>query len=105
MTAAVSAGFKITLVFVGVRNVETSGRRVADRVRRGGHAVPVDAILRRYPDVLAKLSRAVDMADRSFVLDNSGARRRLLLVREAGRVRFLARDPPAWFTGALPEIG
>ncbi|PAX08032.1 zeta toxin family protein [Sphingomonas lenta] len=104
MTAAKAAGYRTTLVFVGLRNAETSGRRVADRVRRGGHPVPVSAILRRYPDTLAKLPRAMDLAERAFVLDNSGERRRLLLVIEDERVRFLARDLPAWFRNALPDL-
>lgn len=105
MAAARQAGYKISLVFVGVRSVEISGRRVADRVRRGGHAVPVTALLRRYPDTLVKLPRAMALAERSFVLDNSGQRRRLLLAQEDGRVRFLALGLPPWFTNALPGIG
>lgn len=104
MAAAREAGHKISLVFVGVRSVEISGRRVADRVRRGGHAVPVTAILRRYPDALAKLPKALRLADRIFVLDNSGERRRSLLAYENGHARFLARDLPAWLTNALSGI-
>ena len=104
MEAARKAGHKTTLVFVGLRNAETSGRRVADRVRRGGHSVPVSAILRRFPDTLAKLPRAMALAERSYVLDNSGERRRLLLVHEDGRTRFRARDLPGWFRAALPEL-
>lgn len=104
MSAARTTGHKITLVFVGVPDAGMSGRRVADRVRRGGHAVPVSAILRRYPDTLVKLPRAMAMADRVFVLDNSAERRRLLLARDGDRVRFLTREVPAWFSGALPEI-
>lgn len=104
MTSAHDAGYKISLVFVGIRSAEISGRRVADRVRRGGHSVPVTAIVRRYPDTLAKLPRAMALADRTFVLDNSDDRRRLLLSYEDGHARFVSRDLPQWFASALPDI-
>lgn len=104
MNAARGADYKVNLVFVGVRDAELSGRRVADRVRRGGHSVPITAIIRRYPDTLAKLPRAMALADRTFVLDNSDKPRRLLLAYEDGRARFVANDLPAWFAGALPGV-
>lgn len=104
MTAARLIGCKNTLVFVGVASARLSMSRVADRVEEGGHAVPVSAVLRRYPNVLARLPKAMALADRTFILDNSGSRRRLLMVEEAGRVRFVTRDPPAWFIAALPEV-
>ena len=104
MAAAQSAGFKVNLVYVGLHSAALSAQRVGDRVRRGGHLVPVSAALRRYPDSLVRLRQAFGMADRSFILDNSGVRRRLLLVREAGRTRFIARDLPPWLVEALPEL-
>lgn len=104
MNAARDADYKINLVFVGVRDADLSGRRVADRVRRGGHTVPIAAIFRRYPDTLAKLPRAMALAHRTFVLDNSDRRRRLLLVHEDGRARFVAADLPSWLATVLPGL-
>lgn len=104
MAAARAARHKVTLVYVGLVSSDLSALRVASRVRRGGHKVPVSAVYRRYPDTLARLPRAIALADRTLILDNSGARRRLLLSVEHGRVRFLARDLPVWFAGALPDM-
>ncbi len=104
MRQAKSADFKVTLVYVGLSGANASAQRVIDRVRQGGHSVPVDALHRRYPDSLAKLGPALAVADRGYVLDNSGRRRRLLLIRERGRVRFQAAELPAWLRGALPDL-
>ena len=105
MRAARSTSRKITLVFVRLRSANLSMARVAKRVEEGGHSGPVPALLRRFPNTLTKPPEASRLADRSFILDNSDARRRLLLVREAGRIRFLARDLPAWLTAMLPDLG
>lgn len=105
MQQAREADYKITLVFVGLHSPSLSAQRVADRVRQGGHSVPVSALLRRYPDAMARLPQAISVVDRAFVLDNSSERRRLLLATEDTRIRYLARDLPAWFVSACPEFG
>lgn len=101
MGTALREGYKVTLIFVGLRDADLSLSRVLARVEMGGHPVPVSAVLRRFPVSLANLSKAIELADRSFVLDNSGERLRLLLVRESGRDRLTTRDLPAWFIDAL----
>ena len=104
MSDAKAAGYKITLVYIGLANVALSASRVMDRVRRGGHAVPLDAIERRYPDTLSKLGMAIAIADRVYVFDNSGRRRRLLLNRDKRRNKFVSTNLPKWARTALHEI-
>lgn len=48
--------------------------RVADRVNGGGHSNPLDAIIRRYPHIISELASAIEIAGRSYVLDNSDER-------------------------------
>lgn len=103
MHAAARAGYEVTLVYIGLESVDLSIERVLARVGRGGHPIPVSAIERRYPDTMAKLARAVQLADRSFILDNSDRRRRLLLAIDGGTVRFRAKALPSWFHRALPD--
>lgn len=103
MERARAAGFKVTLVYVGVDDVELSRSRVGDRVAAGGHDIPVAAILRRYPDTMGKLATALEMVDRAYVIDNSERHRRLLLNREGDRVTYVAADLPAWALQAIPE--
>lgn len=104
MRIAQRAGYKLTLVFVGLSSADLAIQRVIDRVRRGGHTVPLAAIERRYADTMSKLERAIGMADRCYVLDNSDRHRRLLLIRRGGQIRFLATDLPRWFVEALPGV-
>ena len=89
MRRAREAGYRITLVYVGVDSPETSLDRVRSRVIDGGHDVPPDALARRYPDSMGKLPEALVIADRSYVLDNTGRRRKLLMIREGGKPRLL----------------
>ena len=43
--------------------------RVAQRVREGGHAVPPERILARYPRTLENLTQAVHRANVSYLYD------------------------------------
>jgi predicted ABC-type ATPase len=93
MQAARDAGYRIHLVYVGVESPEHSMRRVADRVAKGGHDVPADAIERRYHLSMNNLPKAAAIADRVTLYDNSGRAHRLIGVREHGRERQSAPMP------------
>lgn len=101
LALAKSAGYKVTLVYIGLTDAVLSAQRVLDRVRQGGHAVPVAALERRYPAAMSNLVKAMRAANRSYVLDNSGSRRRLLLIREEDVVRYCAGDLPEWASDSL----
>lgn len=97
-------GYKTTLVYVGLASADLSIQRVLDRVRQGGHAVPLSALERRYPAALSKLAQAAVIADRSYVFDNSNSRRRLLFIREQGAYRYLVHDLPDWAMQSLASL-
>jgi len=96
MTSTREAGYKVTLVYVGLVSADLSSDRVADRVAQGGHDVPLDAIERRYPASLANLAKAIPLADRFFLFDNSSRQRKLLVVGKDSRVIRLTPDLPNW---------
>ncbi len=102
MAEARKRGFKVNLVFVGVRSVDYSRGRVAERVKRGGHPVARPDIERRFPRSMEHLSKAMRLAHRTFVVDNTGIRERLLLSRENKRTRFVSRSMPQWARDAIP---
>ncbi|MTJ80528.1 MAG: AAA family ATPase [Telmatospirillum sp.] len=105
MEDAHAAGFKVNLIFLGVAGPETSLARVRGRVRDGGHDVPATDIRRRYDRTMANLGIALNLADRSIVLDNQGKRRpRLLLIIDEGRTRQVAGILPSWARLALGSI-
>jgi predicted ABC-type ATPase len=98
------AGYKITLVYIGVDSPDVLLGRIAQRIIAGGHDVPTEDVDRRYLRSLANLAVALQRADRAFGLDNTGQRYRLLLSLESGQVKHLSRNFPRWAQDALPSI-
>jgi len=64
-------GYVVHLYFVCTDSAEINIGRVRNRVRLGGHDVPVDKILDRYSRALKNLTRSVRIFDRVVLLDNS----------------------------------
>ncbi len=96
--------WQVNLIYVGVDNVETSIKRVAQRVAEGGHNVPKADIRRRYTRSLANLPIALQQADRTVIFDNStevGYQKVLTL--ENGRVTEQASELPEWIKTLLPQ--
>lgn len=69
MKDALDRGFKVNLVFVGISSVLQSRRRVAERILRGGHAVPPADIERRFGRSMTHLAQAIQIAHRVLLLD------------------------------------
>lgn len=67
---AQTAGFFVLLLVVALDEPERLLQRVAQRVREGGHSVPQDRILARYPRTLANLRQAVRLADAALLHDS-----------------------------------
>jgi predicted ABC-type ATPase len=98
MQEAAQRGYQLKLVYIGLASAALSLKRVRDRVAAGGHDVPIDAIMRRFPDSMAKLSAAIEMATGAYVIDNSGIRQRLLIKIEDGRTISVAPQLTEWAT-------
>jgi predicted ABC-type ATPase len=70
---AQSAGFLVT-VHVILVPLALSMRRVEARVLHGGHDVPVEKQLERYPRLWPLVSKALRLANEGFAYDNSSAK-------------------------------
>ena len=68
---AQQAGFVVALYVVALDDPQRLLARVRQRVREGGHPVPPDKILSRYPRTLAHLAHAVHLADVAYLFDAS----------------------------------
>lgn len=64
-------GFQVLLFVVGLDDPTRLLARVAQRVKEGGHDVPADRILARYPRTLANLKVAVRKASAAFLYDSN----------------------------------
>jgi predicted ABC-type ATPase len=98
---AQAAGYLVHLHVVVIPE-QLSVQRVVHRVRQGGHAVPVRKIRQRYRRLWPLVAQARDLADLTFVYDNSTAARpfRLMASYELGQV-LGTPSWPAWTPGAL----
>lgn len=68
---AKSQGFIVALIAVGLDSPEKSAQRVANRVSKGGHNVPLDRIRDRYPRVICNIVAGAQTASAAVVVDNS----------------------------------
>jgi predicted ABC-type ATPase len=80
-------GYKFHLVYLCLPTVELAVARVAERVRRGGHAVSEDVVRRRYDRSLDNFFNLYSQFANSWVMmDNSVRRRpRVIAKRSIGR--------------------
>ncbi|MBE0473101.1 zeta toxin family protein [Rhodoferax sp.] len=67
---AQAQGFFVMLLVVALDQPAHLLARVAQRVAEGGHPVPVERILARYPRTLANLTQAVRLADAAVLYDS-----------------------------------
>lgn len=101
------AGFQVMLLVVCVDDPHQLPQRVDQRVAQGGHAVPHERILARYPRTLDNLARAAPVADLCLLFDTTGQRvqdivaPRLVARLRRGVVRFEAPVLPRWARSVL----
>lgn len=93
-----SLGYETRLFYVATDDPLNNVGRVADRVARGGHAVPTDRIVDRYTKSLALLGDALRASDHARVFDNSDPDRPF---RPLLKVDVVDRDVPRWFEAAM----
>lgn len=99
-----TAGYAVVVCFVGVSGPDVCEERVAMRVSQGGHDVPADKVVSRYPRVLDNLRAAIRGLPHVIVFDNDDMRRPLRRVAEfeRGRAVFRADALPAWLAPLMP---
>jgi len=81
-------GYKTYLYFVCLDDPLLNVSRVNDRFDKGGHSVPNDRIISRYKNALANLLPAIKIAQRVFLMDNSGEELVLIAEFEGGILKW-----------------
>ncbi len=67
-------GYRLELYYIYLNSVEISMNRISERVLRGGHDIPPDAVFRRYDRSLRNLFELyMPLSDAWYLFDNSGA--------------------------------
>ncbi len=91
-----SEGWQVTLLFFFLDHPDLAVRRVAQRVRQGGHNIPPDVIARRYRAGLRNLMTLyLPLADTAEIFDNTlGAA--VPVARKAQSGELIIRDEARW---------
>jgi predicted ABC-type ATPase len=100
-----TAGYSVFLIFVGISDTQLSIARVMGRVAAGGHDVPDEKLVERFPRTLANLRAAIPLADEAYLFDNSSDLEpfRLVAAYRDGLVTQRAAVIPAW-AASLPGL-
>ena len=99
---AKEAGFFIRLFFVGTSSPTINASRIAARVMKGGHDVPIAKIISRYAKSIINCGIASQYADRTYVYDNStdGVEAQFLFRMTDGKVfKEYVTEIPEWAQG------
>ena len=94
-----SQGYTVALHIVALDDPQRLLTRVAQRVREGGHPVPPDRILARYPRTMAHLAQAVQWAHVAYLYDAHDIEHggpRLVAVATPAGVTVVDAPLPAW---------
>ena len=103
---AQARGFSVVLYVVCLDEPRVLLQRVRRRVDEGGHHVPPNKILQRYPRTLAHLAQAVKLANMSMLFDAQDVSEggpRLLAVCSGSDVELHASPLPRWAAGMLGD--
>lgn len=100
-----ASGYVVFLVFIGLSDPGLSIARVTQRVATGGHDVPDEKLLGRFPRTLANLQEAISFVDEAFLFDNSSDLDpfRPVAVYTKGQVIYRNEPLPVWAEG-LPGL-
>lgn len=93
------AGYFIRLFFVSTSHPSINSSRIARRVMKGGHDVPIPKIISRYQKSIVNCKRCAELADRTYIYDNSvdDAEARLLFRMTDGQpFKRYTDDIPEW---------
>jgi len=98
------AGYKITLVYFGLKNMKTSGERVNDRASKGGHDIPVKDIKRNYNEGIKRVKNDYYKFDNVIFVDTLNQNIRVVAsVHKKIRKLISISHTPNWFRKHFEE--
>ncbi|MGL4655579.1 MAG: zeta toxin family protein [Sarcina sp.] len=92
---AKEAGFFVEMNFLCTESPEISKERIRERVLKGGHGIPDEAVERRYVESLDNLKLVKDICDVINIYDNTD-KLRLIMNIESGLITWRSSDLPNW---------
>jgi predicted ABC-type ATPase len=99
---AKNKGYTLNLIYVSVDSAETAINRVANRVKFGGHDIPVDSIIKRYPESLKNLAEQIHKFDSARLVDNTEIFNTVFQAIDK-KIVYVSDDLPEWAHPAVEE--
>ena len=89
LSQAKAVGYEIVGYYIILNNIQDSVFRVQDRVKKGGHNVPIKNLFIRYQRSLQNLTENFQQFDRLYLFDNSKSYRSRIAVLEKGELNWI----------------
>ncbi len=106
MRAAKETGFRVSLFFLGVDSLETSRRRIEDRISKGGHGIPPQVQERRFDRSFANAARAARIADTTVFVHSMEEQFQSVAMTRRGMMAWRADMPGSqWLDRIIRDLG
>ncbi len=103
---AKKAGYFVRIFFVSTANPTINAARIARRVLKGGHDVPIPKIISRYFKSIANCAEIAVLVDRVYVYDNTCDDKKakpLFRLRDGRIGKIYTDNVPEWAQNILPK--
>lgn len=103
---AKKAGYFVRIFFISTANPTINAARIARRVMKGGHDVPIPKIISRYIKSIANCAEIAPVVDRLYVYDNSLEDKKavpLFRLRNGTIGKQYVETVPEWAQNILPK--
>ncbi len=103
---AKQAGYFVRIFFISTANPTINAARIARRVMKGGHDVPIPKIISRYIKSIANCAEIAPEVDRLYVYDNSledVKAQPLFRLRDGDLGKLYVESVPEWAKNILPK--
>ena len=97
---AASKSYRTYLYYIATETPAVNVARVSNRVSKGGHGVSTEKIVSRYAKSLGLLVEAMQVVDRAYLFDNSGAVIWWFAEYEPRKLTIIGEELPKWFRRA-----
>ena len=103
---AKAAGYFVRVFFISTENPSINASRIARRVMKGGHDVPISKIISRYAKSIVNCTSIAKEVDRLYVYDNSVddcKAQPLFRLRNGILGKKYVEEIPEWAKNILPD--
>ncbi len=103
---AKKAGYFVRIFFISTENPTINAARIARRVMKGGHDVPIPKIISRYIKSIANCAEIASLVDRLYVYDNSLDNKKAIPIfrlRNGIIGKIYVENIPQWALNIIPK--